>query len=163
MRRFLILLTWILEEECRVKLKPTMGSVMLDITAIYDGPILSPEGKKIYRMIIVGQKVMPEVHGGGERNWGFVDMVTRKPEEIRKVLRETHYETKTRGERELPAARPAYRARRELYHHSEEPRGGLTWGSRLTSQAKGGISQEAARNLPRPKVRRLRPSRFSRL
>lgn len=69
--------------------------------------ILSPEEKKIYRMIIVGQKVMPDVHNRGERSWGFVDMVTRNPQEIQRALRETHYQTKTRGERELPAARPA--------------------------------------------------------
>lgn len=69
--------------------------------------ILSPEGKKIYRMIVVGQKTMPEIHDGGERSWGFVDLVTKNAEEIQKVLRETHYGTKTRGERELPAARSA--------------------------------------------------------
>jgi hypothetical protein len=69
--------------------------------------VLSPKGKKVYRMIIVGQKVMPNVHETGERSWGFVDLVAKDATEIQKALRETHYETKTRGERELPAARPA--------------------------------------------------------
>jgi hypothetical protein len=69
--------------------------------------VLSPEGKKVYRMIVVGQKVMPDIHAGGERNWGFVDMVTKNPNDIEKALQESHYQTKTRGERELPAARPA--------------------------------------------------------
>jgi hypothetical protein len=69
--------------------------------------VLSPERKKIYRMIIVGRKTMPDIHNGGGPNWGFVDMVTKNPAEIEKELQETHYETKTRGERELPAARPA--------------------------------------------------------
>jgi hypothetical protein len=69
--------------------------------------VLSPEGKKVYRMIIVGQKTLPDVHDGGERSWGFVDLVTKNPADIEKALVETHYETKTRGKRALPAARPA--------------------------------------------------------
>jgi hypothetical protein len=41
------------------------------------------------------------------RLWGFVDMVRKSPKSIRDALSEDTYRTKTRGEREIPAARPA--------------------------------------------------------
>ncbi|WKZ34006.1 MAG: hypothetical protein QY316_06305 [Thermodesulfobacteriota bacterium] len=68
--------------------------------------VLSPEGKKIYRLIVVGRQALPDVEGG-ERSWGFVDKVRRRAEEVADELEEKEYRTKTRGERELPAARPA--------------------------------------------------------
>lgn len=69
--------------------------------------ILSPSGRKIYRSIIIGQKELPAVHNGGERNWGFVDKVAKDPRDLMEEFQQLEYETKTRGERKLPAARPA--------------------------------------------------------
>ncbi len=68
--------------------------------------VLSPEGKKVYRLIVVGRQVLPDV-GEGERSWGFVEKVGRKAEEVADELEGKEYRTKTRGERELPSARPA--------------------------------------------------------
>jgi hypothetical protein len=68
--------------------------------------VLSPEGKKVYRLIIVGQKAMPQVERH-ERNWGFVQKVAWNPDELKGELEGGTYETKTRGERELKPARPA--------------------------------------------------------
>ena len=42
--------------------------------------ILSVRGARLYRRIIVGRKRMPDVERGGERLWGFVDIVGRRPE-----------------------------------------------------------------------------------
>lgn len=67
---------------------------------------LHPEGQRLYRLIAIGGKRVPEIERH-ERSWGFVDMVTKKPQEIEQTLQETQYETKTRGERTVPAARPA--------------------------------------------------------
>lgn len=89
----------------RPKVEQDQPKGVQDVERFY--MVLSPEGKAVYRMIIVGQKTMPDVHDGGERSWGFVDLVTKNPSEIQKALQETQYETKTRGKRELPAARPA--------------------------------------------------------
>ena len=69
--------------------------------------ILSAEDRRIYRRIVLGRKRMPELQGGGERFWGFIDLVSRNPEKIEDDLDAETYETKTRGERERPAARPA--------------------------------------------------------
>src|SRR5437867_4449460 len=46
----------------------------------------------------------PERH---ERIWGFVDKLAKSGGEIEGDFREQHYATKTRGERRLPAVRPA--------------------------------------------------------
>ena len=68
--------------------------------------ILSPREADRYRMIVIGQKKLPEVEGG-ERYWAFVDKVSRKADEVTRELGPEEYETKTRGERTRPAARPA--------------------------------------------------------
>ncbi|UFS72173.1 hypothetical protein LPW11_08260 [Geomonas sp. RF6] len=69
--------------------------------------VMSPEGKKLYREIIIGRKALPKVHNGGDRNWGFVKMVVRDPHDLVEEFKEARYETKTRGTREVGAARPA--------------------------------------------------------
>src|ERR671918_222111 len=67
--------------------------------------VLKPHGGR-FRLINVGRKRLPEVDGH-ERNWGFVDMVAGSGQQIERALRQETYNTKTRGERVLPAARPA--------------------------------------------------------
>jgi hypothetical protein len=69
--------------------------------------ILSPRGKLIWRLVTVGRKRLPEVGGGRERAWAFVDTVGDTPEAVKDVLERQIYDTKTRGERVLPEARPA--------------------------------------------------------
>jgi len=57
------------------------------------------------RLIIIGRKKLPEpeLHS---KFWGFVDIVSPNIEDITKQLDEKHYETKTRGDREIEGARP---------------------------------------------------------
>ena len=69
--------------------------------------VLSPDGKKIYREIIMGQKELPKVEEGRERNWGFVKTVVSDAKELQGEFAEVEYSTKTRGDRKLAAARPA--------------------------------------------------------
>lgn len=69
--------------------------------------ILSPSGRGRHRLIVLGQKRLPEAHTGGRRVWGFVDKVGRRPEEVEDELERAVYGTKTLGVREQPAARPA--------------------------------------------------------
>jgi hypothetical protein len=69
--------------------------------------ILSVQGRRDYRRIVVGRKRMPDVEHGGERFWGFVDTVAQRPEKVEDELEEIEYETATRGERVRPEARPA--------------------------------------------------------
>jgi hypothetical protein len=69
--------------------------------------VLSPEGMECYRLLVVGRKQLPEPEQSGrERNWGFVDAVSKDPESIENRLDPQTYETKTRGERHLSAVRP---------------------------------------------------------
>jgi hypothetical protein len=67
--------------------------------------VLKPQGGR-FRLINVGRKRLPDIEGH-ERNWGFVEMVADSGQEIEEVLRRDTYDTETRGERVLPAARPA--------------------------------------------------------
>lgn len=71
--------------------------------------VLRPEGggpkSGKLRLLVMGRKRLPDVERH-ERTWGFVETVAGAAA-IEKELRETDYETKTRGKRRLPAARPA--------------------------------------------------------
>jgi hypothetical protein len=70
--------------------------------------ILSPRARQVYRLVIVPEKRLPSVTGRGDRSsWGFVERVGRRPEEVEDELDPRTYETRTRGERHRPAARPA--------------------------------------------------------
>lgn len=75
-----------------------------DVQRLY--VILHPRGRDDYRRLVIGRKRMPQI-GARERHWAFVDRVARTPEPIVDDLREVHYATATRGERELSPARPA--------------------------------------------------------
>lgn len=68
--------------------------------------VLRPEGGSKTRLLTVARKRLPDI-GRHEREWGFVDAVSDDATAIARSLREEVYETKTRGERRRPAARPA--------------------------------------------------------
>jgi hypothetical protein len=69
--------------------------------------VLSPRGKHLHRLIVIGRKRLPDMGDEHERNWGFVQKVVRNPRELEDELGRVVYETKTRGERHLAPARPA--------------------------------------------------------
>jgi hypothetical protein len=58
------------------------------------------------RLLVVGRKRLPDVTEH-ERSWWFVDRVVHRPEELSEALDHRTYQTKTRGERTQPPARPA--------------------------------------------------------
>lgn len=68
--------------------------------------VLHPRETDLLRRLVVGRKRMPDI-GEHERSWAFVDRVARSPGEIGADLERTRYLTRTRGEREVPPARPA--------------------------------------------------------
>jgi hypothetical protein len=67
--------------------------------------VLKPQGGR-FRLINVGRKRLPDIEEH-ERLWGFIEKVADSGKEIEEELQRATYETKTRGERVLPAARPA--------------------------------------------------------
>src|SRR5262245_29131365 len=70
--------------------------------------ILSSQRDKLYRSLVVGHKRLPDPAAAGrEKFWGFVLSVSTDPEQVRAFLSEESYETKNRGKRRQPAARPA--------------------------------------------------------
>lgn len=67
--------------------------------------VLRPEGGEKVRLMVVGRKRLPDPERH-ERFWGFVEMVADSARRIEEELRERTYDTRTRGERTRPAARP---------------------------------------------------------
>ncbi len=67
----------------------------------------SNSNKNIYRLLLVGRKKLPDVKDKHEKNWILVDKVSHHKNKIVEYLNEETYDTKTRGKRLLPAARPA--------------------------------------------------------
>lgn len=88
-----------------------------DIQNLY--VVLSPRGKKTYRSLIIGRERLPDPDAPGrQKHWGFVDAVYRDPKQLSEALREESYDTKTRGERHRPAARPAGEGVYEIVSHN---------------------------------------------
>jgi hypothetical protein len=88
----------------RPRVDEEQPSGLADVQRFYI--VLRPESAAKFRLLVVGRKRLPDV-GEHERTWGFVSLVTDSAEAVEKELREATYETKTRGERHLPAVRPA--------------------------------------------------------
>jgi hypothetical protein len=89
----------------RPKVEHTSAEGLEDIQRFF--VILSPYGQQRYRLIVIGRKKLPAIAGDQERNWAFVQKVSRKAEEIEDDLDRLTYATATRGERHLAPARPA--------------------------------------------------------
>lgn len=68
--------------------------------------VLRPDGRKLVRLTVIGRKRLPDIEDH-ERNWGFVEKIAETGADIQGELREYSYDTKTRGHRTRPAARPA--------------------------------------------------------
>lgn len=80
--------------------------------------LLQPSPGGATRRIVIGRKRMPQP-GEHERYWGFVDEVSARPAELADDLSERRYQTETRGERTLPAARPVGEGRYALVEHDD--------------------------------------------
>ena len=90
-------------EECEEGVGEPAAEGIDDVQNFY--MVLKPEGGR-FRLINIGRKRLPDIEGH-ERNWGFIDIIADSGKEIEEGLRRDTYDTKTRGERVLPAARPA--------------------------------------------------------
>jgi hypothetical protein len=109
--------------------------------------ILHPLHEPVYRLILLGKKRLPPKGKGGERFWGLVDRVVGDAEKARQALGEETYETKTRGRRTRPAARPAGEGVYALAHHGDHVH--LAYSLELPSRAGPvqkdlGIEEEAS-------------------
>jgi hypothetical protein len=80
--------------------------------------ILSPDGASRWRRLRIGRKRLPDV-AGHERFWAVVDRVGRRPAEVARDLEGATYQTKTRGERFQPPARPVAVGRYAIVEHGQ--------------------------------------------
>lgn len=82
--------------------------------------VLHSRRRDTYRVIIIGEKRLPVVGGRGDRrSWGFIERVSRTPDDVEDELDPITYRTKTRGERHVDAARPAGEGVYALVRHEE--------------------------------------------
>jgi hypothetical protein len=77
--------------------------------------IMRPDGTDRYRLVTVGRKRLPDPRTH-EREWAFVARVGG-PEQLQEELERRAYETRTRGERLEPEARPVGEARYAIVDH----------------------------------------------
>jgi hypothetical protein len=69
--------------------------------------VLKPRAESRYRLLVIGRKRLPEVAPEHDRFWGFVAEVVDRPEQLHDALDRQEYNTRTRGRRVQPEARPA--------------------------------------------------------
>jgi hypothetical protein len=79
--------------------------------------LLSPQGKPLYRRILVGKNRLPEGHR--QRFWACVDRVGSSIEDVVGDLGESEYQTKTRGPRRQPPARALAEGSYALVRHGD--------------------------------------------
>jgi hypothetical protein len=78
--------------------------------------VIQPDGTERHRTFLVGRKRLPETREH-ERTWAFVAEVADRPDELRDDVERKVYETKTRGVRVQPEARPAGEGRYAIAGH----------------------------------------------
>ncbi|HTE65906.1 MAG TPA: hypothetical protein VK736_06570 [Candidatus Binatia bacterium] len=108
--------------------------------------ILSPRDREFYRLLVVGQKRLPEITGAEDRKgWAFVEKVSSDAEEVEDELDPKSRVTRTRGLRHIPAGRPAGEGVYAIARHNNHTH--LAYLLELPPMP--GPVQEALRILPR--------------
>lgn len=83
------------------------GSKEIQRCYILLNPDDSNNDKTVYRLLLIGRKKLPEINKIPEKSWILIDKVVKNKNQIIEYLNSETYHTQTRGERLLPAARPA--------------------------------------------------------
>jgi hypothetical protein len=104
--------------------------------------VLSPKDRTVYRRLLVGRKRMPEPKR--QRFWAEIERVCESGDEVCADLGRFEYETKTRGPRVQPPARPAGKGVYALAEHGTHAH--LAY--RLEAPRRLGEVQRALRILP---------------
>lgn len=82
--------------------------------------VLAPEQQKRFRLAMIGRERLPRPERSGkDRYWGFIEAVEHGPRKLLENLKEETYETKTRGTRVRPAARPVGEGIYEILRHGD--------------------------------------------
>jgi hypothetical protein len=100
----------------RPRVQRERASGLEDVQRTY--MVLRPQEKRVWRLIVIPRKRLPEL-GSHEREWAFVDTVGRSPETVEDAQDRQRYETKTRGARIRPDARPAGEGIYVLVRHGD--------------------------------------------
>lgn len=77
---------------------------------------------RIYRLFVIGRKKLPQLVEGQHperRHWAVLVFVSEDPEDVRRELAGYEYDTRTRGKRFAPAAKPLGEGRYQLLRHRD--------------------------------------------
>ena len=88
----------------RPKVEQASVDALEDVQRFY--LVLEPYGRDWFRLITFGKKSLPSIDETNQQGWCFVESVSKEGGDIEEGLRRETYETKTRGDRTQPAARP---------------------------------------------------------
>ena len=88
----------------RPKVEQDSVEALEDVQRFYF--VLEPYGRDWFRLITLGKKSLPSRDEANQQGWCFVESVSEDGGDIEEGLRRETYETKTRGDRTQPAARP---------------------------------------------------------
>ncbi|GAB3810370.1 hypothetical protein [Micromonospora zhanjiangensis] len=81
--------------------------------------VLRPwRGRRRIRLLVVGRKMMPEI-AEHDRFWAFVAAVADRPQQLSDALQPRGYQTRTRGERRQPPARPVAEGAYVIARHDD--------------------------------------------
>ncbi|XP_071742471.1 uncharacterized protein [Rutidosis leptorrhynchoides] len=118
-----------------IVLRPESGERPVEVKQdVNDSPPKTAEGghgaqevniekQPLMRLIVMGRKSLPDPSKKrGRPSWGFVELVTTNIQDVKDALKGEEYDTKTRGHRHKPPARPLaegfYRILR--HHHTKD-------------------------------------------
>ncbi|CAF2258206.1 unnamed protein product [Brassica napus] len=79
------------------------------------------EKQILLRFIVMGKKTLPDPSKKSQPFWGFVEMVTKKVEDVKEALKGEEYQTKTRGHRHNPPARAVGEGIYRILRHKPYP------------------------------------------
>ncbi len=88
-----------------------------DVQRLY--MVLALDGGDNFRLSIIGKKKLPDPSSKSNRVWGFIDVISSSERTIKHELGEKSYETKTRGTRHQPPARPVGEGRYQILVHDD--------------------------------------------
>uniref|UniRef100_A0A7N0SWZ2 Uncharacterized protein n=1 Tax=Kalanchoe fedtschenkoi TaxID=63787 RepID=A0A7N0SWZ2_KALFE len=110
------------------------------------------EKQPLLRFIVMGQKSLPTPGKGKKRkkarsrpHWGFVELVTTNPEDVRNSLKGEEYDTATRGHRRKPEARAVGEGVYRILRHNpgKKMHTHLIYKLEFPAEGKGSEPQEA--------------------
>ncbi|CAM6093162.1 unnamed protein product [Calypogeia fissa] len=99
----------------------------------------------LLRLIVIGRKRLPDPSKRSRPFWGFVELVSTDPDDLKQALSSEEYETKTKGNRTRPGSRPVGEGVYRIIRHKKgkQMHTHLVYKLELPGPDKNHVAQEA--------------------